>query len=66
MGVIAVDVRTMAPDMRAVGALARLQLLARRNGGELQLRNASSELLELIAFVGLRDALPAEPARRES
>jgi hypothetical protein len=66
MGVVAVDVKDVPPDVRSVGALARLQLLARRHGGELRLRNASAELLELIHFVGLHDVLPLEPARRET
>jgi hypothetical protein len=41
-----------------VDALARLQLAARRTGCQVRLRNASTELLELVAFMGLRDVLP--------
>ena len=45
------------PDAVAVDAVARLQLAARRHGSRVRLRNASKELLELVAFVGLADVL---------
>jgi ABC-type transporter Mla MlaB component len=54
------DVRDAAADVATVDALARLQLLAKRLGGRIQLRNASTELLELVAFMGLADVLPEE------
>jgi ABC-type transporter Mla MlaB component len=47
------------PDAVTVDALARLQLAAQRHRCQVQLRDASSELLELVAFMGLRDVLPA-------
>jgi hypothetical protein len=50
----------LGADAGSVDALARLQLGARRLGQEVRLRAASSELLELIAFVGLRDVLRVE------
>jgi ABC-type transporter Mla MlaB component len=52
------DVSRVEPDCVTVDALARLQLAARRNGCQVRLRDASSELLELVAFMGLRDVLP--------
>lgn len=52
------DVVSVSPDAVTVEALARLQLAARRTGCEVRLRNASAELLELLAFMGLRDVLP--------
>jgi ABC-type transporter Mla MlaB component len=52
------DVRGVVADAVAVDALARLQLAARRHGCQVRLRHASSELLELLAFMGLRDVLP--------
>jgi len=58
---IVCDVGTLAPDAVTVDALARLQLSARRVGLELRLSRVSSELLELLAFVGLRDVLGLEP-----
>ena len=52
------DVRTVAEvDAVTVDALARLQLLARRLGCQVRLRNASDELLELVAFMGLTNVL---------
>jgi ABC-type transporter Mla MlaB component len=57
-GVALCDVRGVEPDAVTVDALARLQLAARRHGCQVRLRNASEELLELVAFMGLRDVLP--------
>jgi anti-anti-sigma regulatory factor len=58
---IVCDVGALAPDAATVDVLARLQLAARRLGREVRLRNASGELRDLIAFVGLRDVLRVEP-----
>jgi len=52
------DVRGIDVDAVTVDALARLQLAARRHGCTVRLQNASSELLELVSFMGLRDVLP--------
>jgi ABC-type transporter Mla MlaB component len=52
------DVRGIDPDAVTVDALARLQLAARRHGCQVRLRHASDELLDLVAFMGLRDVLP--------
>ena len=52
------DVSGIDVDAVTVDALARLQLAARRSGCRVRLRNASSELLELVAFMGLTDVLP--------
>ena len=49
------------PDVTAVGALARLQLTARRSGRAIRLRNAQVELCDLLALTGLRDELPVGP-----
>ena len=56
--VVLCDVRGVEPDAVTVDALARLQLAARRYGCQVRLRHASPELLELVAFMGLRDVLP--------
>jgi ABC-type transporter Mla MlaB component len=53
------DVSGVVPDAVTVDALARLQLAARRHGCKVYLRQASPELLELLAFLGLDDVLPA-------
>ena len=51
------DVSGVVPDAVTVDALARLQLAARRHGCQVRLRKASSELLELVEFMGLSDVL---------
>jgi ABC-type transporter Mla MlaB component len=51
------DVRGVDVDAVTVDALARLQLAAGRLGCQVRLRNASAELLELVAFMGLADVL---------
>ncbi len=56
--VVLCDVRGVEPDAVTVDALGRLQLAARRRGCKIRLRAASSELLELLAFMGLQDVLP--------
>ena len=52
------DARGVPADAVTVDALARLQLAARRASCHVRLRNASPELLELVAFMGLEDVLP--------
>jgi ABC-type transporter Mla MlaB component len=56
--IVLCDVHGVEPDAVTVDALARLQLAARRYGCQVRLRRASEELLELVAFMGLRDVLP--------
>lgn len=56
--VVYCDVEGVEPDAVTVDALARLQLAAQRRGCQVRLRRASSELLSLVAFMGLRDVLP--------
>jgi ABC-type transporter Mla MlaB component len=57
-GVALCDVSGVDIDAVTVDALARLQLAAQRHGCQVRLRRASSELLELVGFMGLRDVLP--------
>jgi STAS domain-containing protein len=58
-GLVVCDVSAlMDPDAATIDALARLQLTARRLGQQLRLRHASSELKDLLALVGLVEALP--------
>ena len=52
------EVNGVAPDAVTADALARLQLAAGRRGCQVRLRGASSDLLELLDFMGLRDVLP--------
>jgi ABC-type transporter Mla MlaB component len=51
------DVATVDVDAVTVEALARLQLGAKRLGCRVRLRNASAELRDLVAFMGLEDVL---------
>jgi ABC-type transporter Mla MlaB component len=48
------------PDAVTIEALARLQLEARRLGRRIVFRDACGELRDLVAFVGLDEALPCE------
>jgi ABC-type transporter Mla MlaB component len=57
-GDVACDVAGVEANAVTVDALARLQLAARRQGCRIRLHNASQDLLELVAFMGLRDVLP--------
>jgi ABC-type transporter Mla MlaB component len=52
------DVSGVLPDAVTVDALARLQLAARGYRCQVRLRNASPELLDLVAFMGLADVVP--------
>ena len=53
----------MSMTLLAVDVLARLRLAARRHRLDLKL-TAPPELCELIAFLGLDDALRVEPRRQ--
>ncbi len=54
------EVSGVAADAVAVDALARLALAARRHDCRMLLCGAGDELLALVAFMGLADALVAE------
>ena len=58
--IVICDVRGAEADVATVDALARLQLTTKRLGGRLRLRNASADLLLLVAFMGLTDVLQEE------
>ena len=53
-----------APDLRVVDALAHLELTVRRGGGSMRVIGASEELLDLLAFCGLRLGLALEAERQ--
>ena len=57
-GELTCDVVGLSADAGTVEALARLQLAAHRKGCRVRLRNASSELRDLVALMGLTDVLP--------
>lgn len=54
------DASSLPASAPVVDALARLTLLARRQGCELQLWGSRPELRELIEFMGLADVLRTE------
>ena len=54
---IVCDVAGVPADAVAVDALARLQLGARRHACRVRLLNPSTELRELVGFMGLGDVL---------
>jgi ABC-type transporter Mla MlaB component len=55
--VVLCEVLGVEPDAVTADALARLQLAAARRGCQVRLCSASTELLDLIAFMGLSDVL---------
>jgi ABC-type transporter Mla MlaB component len=59
--VVRCDVTAIAADAVTVEALARLELGLRRRGRRAHFRGASSELLELVDFMGLSSVLRFEP-----
>jgi hypothetical protein len=61
---IDLDVSALAPDVVTIDALARLELAARRVGRRVRLHGTSADLVELITFCGLSDALGVEPGRQ--
>jgi len=62
-GMVRLQVSGVPADAAAVDALARLALAARRRGYELRLCGVGDELRELVEFMGLADALRADPPR---
>lgn len=52
------DVGGVEATAVTVEALSRLQLAARRYDCQVRLRNASPDLRNLVAFMGLNDVLP--------
>jgi hypothetical protein len=61
-GAVDLDVSWLVvADLRAIDALARLQLVASRRGRRLQLHGAGRGLVELLEFVGLDDVVRVCP-----
>jgi ABC-type transporter Mla MlaB component len=46
------------PDLKAIDALARLQLTARRMGRSIRLRHVQAKLEDLLSLTGLGEELP--------
>jgi anti-anti-sigma regulatory factor len=60
---VTVDVGRIRVDIATVDWLARLALMARRQGGRIVLRDVSPELRNLIEFAGLGEVLLEDQAR---
>jgi ABC-type transporter Mla MlaB component len=58
--------RVRRPDTATIDLLARIALIARRQGRQMELAGVPSELSELLAFLGLRGVagLGLEPERQ--
>lgn len=62
---IVLDVDSLqGADAATVGTLALLRLVALKGGLDLRLGRPRPELCELIAFLGLAEALPVETRRQ--
>jgi anti-anti-sigma regulatory factor len=57
------DLSGARPTAATVDSLARLALMLRREGSRLVLLQVTPELVELIAFMGLTEALGVEVRR---
>jgi hypothetical protein len=57
------DLSGARPTAATVDSLARLALMLSREGSRLVLRQVPPELVELIAFMGLTEALGVEAGR---
>jgi hypothetical protein len=57
------DLSGARPTAATVDSLARLALMLRREGSRLVLRQVTPELVELIAFMGLTEALGVDAGR---
>ena len=65
-GIVVCDVGGLGPPgLAAVDLLARLQLLARRTGGRIRLRDPDPALCSLLDLVGLRFEVEGQPEQRE-
>ncbi len=56
--------RLQPPNAGTIHKLARLQLLARRHGGSVRLKNPSASLTALIDLCGLAQTLGIETGRQ--
>ncbi len=64
--VVVCDVAGLGPPgLAAVNLLARLQLLARRTGGRIRLRDPDPALCVLLDLVGLSFEVEGQPEQRE-
>jgi anti-anti-sigma regulatory factor len=62
-GMVVARVEARVVDITLIGALARIQLLARRQGRRVHVRDASPELRGLLELAGLAGVIRLEPLR---
>lgn len=60
---LTVEIGSLCPDLVTVDCLARLALVARRQGGRIAVRGASAELRDLVDLAGLDEVLFADSPR---
>jgi hypothetical protein len=63
MAVLTCDLSGAEPTAATVDFLARLALALKREGSRLRLSHVSTELVELIEFMGLSEVLGVETRR---
>ena len=63
-GLIVLDASSLAPTGATIDLIARQHLDARRRGGRIRLRGASTDLGRLIQLAGLEEVLRLEPRRQ--
>ena len=56
-------VQTEKSDIGLVDELARLRVIAKRAGGTITVRGATTDLVELIELAGLSDVISVEVRR---
>jgi hypothetical protein len=62
-GAVVARVEARVVDITLIGALARIQLLAHRQGRRVRVRDASPELCGLLELAGLAGVIGLEPRR---
>jgi hypothetical protein len=62
-GAVVARVEARVVDITLIGTLARIALMARREGRRVRLLDAGPELRGLLELVGLADAVGVQPGR---
>jgi hypothetical protein len=62
-GAVVARVEARVVDITLIGTLARIALMARRQGRRVRLLDAGPELCGLLELVGLADAVGVQPGR---
>jgi hypothetical protein len=62
-GAVVARIEARVVDITLIGTLARIALMARRQGRRVRLLDAGPELCGLLELVGLADAVGVQPLR---